>query len=179
MVPTPVLMPGKSQGQRRLAGNSPLATRQQQQWSMCSIIPPEIRNVFNSRNSRAERHNNWDVQEHNRWILEKAMATHSITLARKIPWTEEPNGLQSMGSQKLSNFTFTFHFHALEKEMATHYNVLAWRIPGMAEPGGLPSMGSHRVGRDWSDLAEAATDGFNNRLKNQKRRLVNWRIGRR
>ena len=76
------------------------------------------------------------------------MATHSSTLAWKIPWTEEPDRLQSTGSQKLSNFTFTFHFHALEKEMATHSNVLAWRIPGMAEPGGLPSMGSHRVGRD-------------------------------
>ena len=46
----------------------------------------------------------------------------------------------------LSDFTFTFHFHALEKEMATHSNVLAWRIPGTGEPGGLPSMGSHRVG---------------------------------
>ena len=48
----------------------------------------------------------------------------------------------------LSNFTFTFHFHALEKEMATHSSVLAWRIPGTAEPGGLPSLGSHRVGHD-------------------------------
>ena len=57
---------------------------------------------------------------------------------------------------RLSDFTFTFHFHALEKEMATHSSVLAWRIPGMAEPGGLPSMGSHRVGHDWSDLAAAA-----------------------
>ena len=47
-----------------------------------------------------------------------------------------------------SNFTFTFHFHALEKEMATHSSVLAWRIPGMGEPGGLLSMGSHRVGHD-------------------------------
>ena len=52
----------------------------------------------------------------------------------------------------LSNFTSTFHFHALEKEMATHSSVLAWRIPGMGEPGGLPSLGSHRVGHDWSDL---------------------------
>ena len=50
---------------------------------------------------------------------------------------------------------FTFHFPALEKEMATHYSVLAWRIPGTEEPGGLPSMGSHRVGHNWSDLAEA------------------------
>ena len=49
---------------------------------------------------------------------------------------------------RLSNFTFTFHFHALKKEMATHSSVLAWRIPGMAEPAGLPSMGSHRVGHD-------------------------------
>ena len=49
---------------------------------------------------------------------------------------------------RLSDFTFTFHFHALEKEMATHSSVLAWRIPGKAEPGGLPSMGSHRVGLD-------------------------------
>ena len=52
------------------------------------------------------------------------------------------------GRTRLSDFTFTFHFHALEKEMATHSSVLAWRIPGMAEPGGLPSMGSHRVGHD-------------------------------
>ena len=57
---------------------------------------------------------------------------------------------------RLSDFPFTFHFHALEKEMVTHSSVLAWRIPGMAEPGGLPSMGSHRVGHDWSDLAAAA-----------------------
>ena len=78
-------------------------------------------------------------------LLEKGMAPHSSTLAWKIPWTEEPGGLQSMGSLKsqtrLSDFTFTFHFHALEKEMATHSSVLAWRIPGMGKLGGLPSMG--------------------------------------
>ena len=60
------------------------------------------------------------------------------------------------GRTWLSDFTFTFHFHALEKEMATHFSVLAWRIPGTGEPGGLPSMGSHRVGHNWSDLAAAA-----------------------
>ena len=79
------------------------------------------------------------------------MAPHSSTLAWKIPWMEELGGLQSMGSlswTQLSDFTFTFHFHALEKEMATHSSVLAWRIPGTAEPGGLPSLGSHRVGHD-------------------------------
>ena len=57
---------------------------------------------------------------------------------------------------RLSNFTFTFHFHALEKEMATHSSVLAWRIPGTEDPGRLPSMGSHRVGHNWSNLAAAA-----------------------
>ena len=56
---------------------------------------------------------------------------------------------------QLSDFTFTFHFHALEKEMATHSSVLAWRIPGMGKPGGLLSMGSHRVEHDWCDLAAA------------------------
>jgi len=58
---------------------------------------------------------------------------------------------------RLSDFTFTFHFHALEKEMATHSSVLAWRTPGTVEPGGLPSMGSHRVRHDWSDLAYTHT----------------------
>ena len=71
----------------------------------------------------------------------------SSTLARKIPWTEGPGGLQSMGSLGV-DFTFTFHFHALEKEMATHSSVLAWRIPGTGEHGGLPSMGLHRVRHD-------------------------------
>ena len=61
---------------------------------------------------------------------------------------------------RLSDFTFTFHFHALEKEMATHSSVLAWRIPGTGEPAGLPSMGSHRVRHDWSDLAAACKFSF-------------------
>ena len=62
----------------------------------------------------------------------------------------------SKSRTRLNGFTFTFHFHALEKEMATHSSVLACRIPGMGEPRGLPSMGSHRVGHDWSDLADLA-----------------------
>ena len=56
---------------------------------------------------------------------------------------------------RLSDFPFTFHFHALEKEMASHSSVLAWRIPGTEEPGGLPSMGSHKVGHNLRDLAVA------------------------
>jgi len=79
------------------------------------------------------------------------MTPHSSTLAWKIPWTEELGGLQSMGLlswTRLSDFTFTFHLHALEKEMTTHSRFLAWRIPGTEEPGGLPSMVSHRVGHN-------------------------------
>ena len=82
----------------------------------------------------------------------RLMAPHSSTLAWKIPWMEEPGRLQSMGSLRvghdLSDFTFSFHFHALEKEMATHSSILACRIPQMGEPGGLPSMGMHKVGHD-------------------------------
>ena len=70
-------------------------------------------------------------------------------------WWATVHGVAESRTQ-LSDFTFTFHFHALEKEMATHSSVLAWRIPGMGEPNGLLSMGSHRVGHDWSDLAAAA-----------------------
>ena len=62
-------------------------------------------------------------------------------------WRAAVHGVAE-GWTRLSDFTFTFHFHALEKEMATHFSVLAWRIPGMGESGGLPSMGSHRVGHD-------------------------------
>ena len=83
--------------------------------------------------------------------LEEGTATHSSILAWRIPvdrgaWWQVHGIAKSR--TRLSNFTFTFHFHALEKEMATHSSVLAWRIPGMGEPGGLPSMGSHRVRHD-------------------------------
>ena len=92
--------------------------------------------------------------------LERAMASHSGTLAWKIPWVEEPwwaavHGVAESRT-RLCDFTFTFHFHALEKDMAAHSSVLAWRIPGTGEPGGLPSMGSHRTRHDWHDLAAAA-----------------------
>ena len=80
------------------------------------------------------------------------MAPHASTLAWKIPWTEEPGGLESMGSLGVrhdrATSLFTFHFHALEKKMATHSRILAWRILGTGEPRGLPSLESHRVGDD-------------------------------
>ena len=88
------------------------------------------------------------------------MAPHSNIVVWKIPRVEEPGRLQSVGVVKsqtrLSDFPFTFHFHALEKEMATHSSALVWRIPGTEEPGGLPSRGSHGVRHDWSALAAAA-----------------------
>ena len=74
-------------------------------------------------------------------------------------WWAAVHGVANKSRTRLSDFTFSFHFHALEKEIATHSSVLAWKIPGTGEPGGLPSMGSHRVGHDWSDLAAAAAAG--------------------
>ena len=90
---------------------------------------------------------------------EKAMATHSSTLAWKIPWVEEPGGLQSVGlwrvghdwETSLSLFTF---MHWRRKWQPTR--VLSWRIPGTGEPGGLPYIGSHRVRHNWSNLVVAA-----------------------
>ena len=70
-------------------------------------------------------------------------------------WWAAVHGVEKSWT-RVSDFTLTFHFHALEKDMATHSSVLAWRIPGTGEPDWLPSMGSHRVRHDWSDLAAAA-----------------------
>ena len=92
-------------------------------------------------------------------VAEKAMATHSRTLAGKIPWMEEPGGLQSMGSRRvrydwatsLSLFTF---MHWRRKWQPTPV-FLPGESQGQGEPGELPSMGSHRLGQDWSDLAAA------------------------
>ena len=80
-------------------------------------------------------------------VWEKAMATHSSTLAWKVPWMEETGRLQSTGLLRVS-MTEELYFHILEKEMATHSSVLAWRIPGTGDPRGLLSTGSHRVRHD-------------------------------
>ena len=110
--------------------------------------------------------------ESKHWSLEKSQHPqhHSDTLVVPNLWIGEGNGTPLQYSclenpmdgeawwaavhgitksrKRLSNFTFTFHSHALEKEMATHSSVFAWRIPGTVEPGGLPSVGLHRVGHD-------------------------------
>ena len=86
------------------------------------------------------------------WYLEKEMAPQLQYSCLENPmdggaWLAAVHGVAE-GRTRLSDFTFTFHFHALEKEMKTHSSGLAWRIPGTGEPGGL-----HRVGHNWSDLA--------------------------
>ena len=90
------------------------------------------------------------------------MAIHSRTFAWKIPWTEEPGGLQSMGSLE-SDTTEWLHFHfslsCIGEGNGNPFQFLAWRIPGTGQPGRLPSVGSRRVGHDWSDLAAAAACG--------------------
>ena len=90
--------------------------------------------------------------------MERAMVFHSSTFAWKIHrWRSLVAAVHGVAKSRtqLSDFTFTFHFHAMDKEMATHSSVLAWRIPGTREPGGLPSVGLYRVGHNWSDLAAA------------------------
>ena len=180
--PTPVLLPGKSHGQRSLVGCCPWGSEESDTTerlhfhvSLSCIGEGNGNPLQGSCPENPRDRGAWwaaicGVAQTRTWLKwlssssgqcerEKAMAPHSSTLAWKIPWAEEPGGLQSMGSlsrTRLSNFTFTFHFPALEKAMAPHSSVLAWRIPGTGEPGGLPSMGSHSVRHDWSDLAAAA-----------------------
>ena len=87
----------------------------------------------------------WDDPEV--WYAEGGGRGGSGWGARVHPWQIHVDGV-AKSRIRLSDFTFTFHLHALEKEMASHSSILAWRIPGTGEPGGLPSMGSHRVGHD-------------------------------
>ena len=84
------------------------------------------------------------------------MAPHSSTLAWKLPWTEEPGGLWSMGSQRVGHdwATLLSLFTFMHWRRKWHHTPVF--LPGTGEPGGLPSVGSHRVGHDWSDLAAAA-----------------------
>ena len=95
---------------------------------------------------------NWAIYWRRQWqptpVLLPGKSHGQRSLVGCSPWGPKSR-------TRLSDFTFTFHFHALEEEMATHSSVLAWRVPGTAGPGGLPSMRLHRVGHDWSDLAAA------------------------
>ena len=133
--PTPVLLPGKSHGWRSLIGYS--------WWGREESDTTERLHFYFSLSCIGEGDGN-PLQCS---CLENPMDGGA--------WWAAVHGVVKSQTW-LSDFTFTFHFHALEKEMATHSTVLAWRIPGTEEPSGLPSMGSHRVGHDWSDLAAAA-----------------------
>ena len=109
-----------------------------------------LRKCRNKRNS-STRLNNISLLSIVKDLLEQVMATLQYSCLENPmdggAWWVAVHGVA--GSQsRLSDFTFTFHFHALEKEMATHSSVLAWRISGTGEPGGLPSMGLHRVRHD-------------------------------
>ena len=100
-------------------------------------------------------------QQRMRWLdnitdrMDMNLTKYQVIVKDREAWCAAVHGVTKSWT-RLSNFTFTFYFHALEEAMATHPSVLAWRIPGTGEPDGLPSMGSHRVGHDWSGLAAAA-----------------------
>ena len=154
--PTPVLLPGKSHGWRSLEGCSPwhrwgsdTTERLHFHFSLSCTgegngNPLQCSCLENPRDGGAWWAAVYGVTQSRTWLK-----WLSIALAWKIPRTEEPVKLQSMGSRRNGHdwetSFFPFHFHSLEKEMATHSSVLAWRIPGTAAPGGLPSMGSHRT----------------------------------
>ena len=125
--PTPILLPGKSHGWRSLEGCSP--------WGRKELDMTESLHFHFSLSCIGEGNGN---------PLQYSCLEN---LVNGGAWWAAVHGV-AKSRTRLSNFTFTVHFHALEKEMATHSSVLAWRIPGTGEPGGLPSMGSHRVGPD-------------------------------
>ena len=125
--PTPVLLPGESHGWRSLVGCSPCGS---QEWGTTERLH------FHFSLSCIGEGNGNPLQCS---CLENPRDGGA--------WWAAIYGV-AQSQTRLSDFTFTFHFHALGKEMASHSRVLAWRIPGTAGPGGLPSMGSHRVGHD-------------------------------
>ena len=132
---TPILLPAKSHGWRSLVGCSP--------WGHEELDTAEQPHFHFSLSCIGEGNGN-------------PLQCSCLENPRdRGAWKAAVHGV-AKSQTRLSDFTFTFHFHELKKEMATHSSVLAWGIPGTGEPGGLPSMGSHRVWHEWSDLAAAA-----------------------
>ena len=129
--PTPVALPGKSYGWRSLAGYSPWGHKESDTTGRLPFpFPYDYIVVYSGEGNGTPFQYSCleNPMDGGTWLA----TVHGVTKSRA----------------RLSNFPFTFHFHALEKEMATHSSVLAWRISWTAEPGGLLSMGSHRVGHD-------------------------------
>ena len=136
--PTPMFLPGKYHGQRNLTGYS--------SWG-CKRV----------RHDWVTKQQHLHIYVYVKLIYGEGNGTPLQYSCLENPidggaWWAAVHGVARSRTQ-LSDFTLTFHFHALEKEIATHSSVLAWKIPGTGEPGGLLSMGSHRVGHDWSNLA--------------------------
>ena len=127
MAPTPVLLLGNSHGWRSLVGCSP--------WGRYELDSTEQLHFHFSLLCIGEGNGN---------LLQCSCLENPRDGGA---WWGAVYGVAQSWT-RLSDFTFTFHFHALEKEMATYFSVLAWRIPGTGEPGRLPYMGSHRVGHD-------------------------------
>ena len=130
--PTPVFLPGESQGRRSLVG-----------CSLWGRIESDTTEQLRFASVQTE-HPRFGKGEGNGTLLQYSCLENPMDGGA---WWAAVHGV-TKSRTRLSDFTFTFHFHALEKEMATLSSVLAWRIPGIGEPGGLPSMGSHRVGHD-------------------------------
>ena len=143
---TPVFLPGESHGQRSLAGFTPWWGRAWHDWATFTFIPDETNCLYSFHTPIS------DFGEGNGTPLQCSCLENPMDGGA---WWAAVHGV-TKSRTRLSDFTFSFHFHALEKEKATHSSVLAWRIPGTGEPAGLPSMGSHGVRRDWGDLAAAA-----------------------
>ena len=137
--PTPVLLPGKSHGWRCLVGCSPWGCKES---DTTERLPFHfsLSCIGEGNGNPLQRSCLENPRDGGAWWAAVYGVTRSWT---RLKWLSSIASLQG-----LSDFTFTFHFHALEKEMATHSSVLAWRIPGTGEPGGLLSMGSHGVGHD-------------------------------
>ena len=125
--PTPVLLPGKSHGWRRLVGCSP--------WSRKELDSTERLHFHFSLSCIGEGNGN-------------PLQCSCLENPRDGgAWWAAAHGV-AKSQTRLRDFTFTFHFHASEKEMATYSSVLSWRIPGTGQPDGLPFMGLHRVGHN-------------------------------
>ena len=121
-----------------------LKEREPEYLCMALMIATKVQEVHESKIMKGENDYKNQVFFYSQNMCLEPLGTYYFrwrSLVGCSPW-----GRQSR--TRLSDFTFTFHFHALEKEMATHFCVLAWRISGTGEPGGLPSMGSHRVGHN-------------------------------
>ena len=110
----------------------------------CSLPGSSIHGIFQARVQEEKTVSSSHIREGDGTPLQYSCLENPMDGGA---WWAAVHGVAKSQTQ-LSDFTFTFHFHALEKDMATHSSVLAWRIPGTGEPGGLPSMGSHRVGHD-------------------------------